>query len=301
MKKLHLRRTFLALPLLLLAFIPAHNHVAAANAGIFTRPKQVYLALGDSLAFGYQEYKFNAAVAATGTVNPAGFTTGYVNDFSALIETLRPELRTVNYGCPGETTTTFISGGCPYPFPLHDAYAGSQLAAAVAFLTAHPSVSPITLDLGANDLLGLVNGCGGVTQTTCIYAGAPAVLQTVALNLSKILATLRSVAPRSEIIVLQLYNPLAVVDTSTNSLTEALNTEIAAVAASASARSADAFTPFNLAPSEPQTLCALTLFCTSLHDIHPTDAGYQVIAWQFWTASGYDTLNSGEPDPEEGT
>jgi hypothetical protein len=54
---------------------------------------------------------------------------------------------------------------------------------------------------------------------------------------------------------------------------------------------ADAFTPFNLASAEPATLCALTLFCTSLNDIHASDDGYLVIAQQFWSASGYGRLD----------
>jgi hypothetical protein len=48
-----------------------------------------------------------------------------------------------------------------------------------------------------------------------------------------------------------------------------------------------------VAPPQPATLCALTLFCTALHDIHASDAGYAVIAQQFWLASG---LQSEEDD-----
>ena len=31
-------------------------------------------------------------------------------------------------------------------------------------------------------------------------------------------------------------------------------------------------------PGEQATICLLTNFCTSLHDIHPTDLGYAVLA-----------------------
>jgi hypothetical protein len=62
-----------------------------------------------------------------------------------------------DYGCPGETSATFISGGCPFAPPGF-----VQLAAAVAFLQAHAGkVSPVTLDIGANDVLG------DIDPTTC--------------------------------------------------------------------------------------------------------------------------------------
>jgi lysophospholipase L1-like esterase len=299
MKAIHIIRPLLALPLLFLALAPRPSHAAAAmDDGIFRQPKHIYLALGDSLAFGYQQFKFNADLAATGTVDPTTFTTGYVNDFAAMLEALRPHLRTVNFGCPGETTTSFLAGGCPYPYPLHDSFTGSQLGAALAFLHQHRHVSPITLDLGANDLLGLVAQCGGVAHPDCIAAGAPTVLNRIAANLAQILAALQQAAPRSEIIVLQFYNPFAVIDPSTNAFTQALNATIGAVAQGQQVRLADAFTPFNLAQPQTQTLCTLTLFCTSLNDIHASDAGYQVIAQQFWAASGYGALQHGESDTE---
>src|SRR3989440_12894543 len=57
-----------------------------------------YLALGDSLAFGYQ---------------PSGvFDQGYVQQLHAM----HPDLTLTNLGCPGETSQTLVAGGrCPYP------------------------------------------------------------------------------------------------------------------------------------------------------------------------------------------
>jgi len=108
-------------------------------------PKQHYLALGDSLAFGYQ---------------PNGdFTHGYVND---LFQTLQSEgtKDVKDLGCPSESSSTFINGGiCSYPHPFT-----SQLQAAVAYLQANAGkVSPVTLDIGVNDvkpdLTITPNGC----------------------------------------------------------------------------------------------------------------------------------------------
>jgi lysophospholipase L1-like esterase len=274
-------------------------HPAAASAPKFDPPKQYYLALGDSLAFGYQQAKIDEQLAKSGTVDPAAFTTGYVNDFDQMLSSIRPGIHTVNYGCPGENSTEFLSSpGCPtYPFPLHDGYTASQMGAALAFVRAHPGqVSPITLDIGTNDVGNLVNHCGGYTTASlpCIYAALPGVLDQVGKNLNQIVGTLQEAAPSSEIIVMEYYNPIAVIPSLTsasNAVAGELNGVIAAAALAHRARVADAFTPFNLASHEPQTLCTLTLMCSPQPDIHASDAGYLVIAQQFWTASDYARLS----------
>ena len=252
---------------------------AAAASPRFNPPKSFYLALGDSLAFGFQQFKFNANLP---TEDPSVFDTGYVDDFSSLLKTVDPALQTVNFGCPGETTSSYMSA-CAYQsvFRLHDGYLASQMEAALAFLHAHPGqVSPITIDLGAND----VNACH--FAVSCISAA----IGVVAANMATILRGLRAAAPNAEIIVMNYYNPYAVADASTNTLAEALNAALAADAGLVRGRLADTFSPFNLASSEPATLCVLTLICTPLHDIHASDLGYTTIAEQFWTASGYNRL-----------
>lgn len=267
-----------ALALFVLAAVPAS---ASTSQPKFDPPKAFYLALGDSLAFGYQQGKF---IANYPTENPAAFVTGYVDDFVSMLQGINPAIETVNLGCPGETTASYMNGACTYTaagFRLHQAYAGTQMDAAIGFLNAHPGqVSPITIDLGAND----VNACG--FDQVCIARA----IAVVGENMRVILSALRAAAPSAEIIVMQYYNPFAVLDPTTNAGAESLNSALAGAAATVRGRLADAFTPFNLAPAEPATLCALTLFCTSLHDIHASDAGYLVIAQQFWVASGYSRL-----------
>src|SRR2546425_6927577 len=215
---------------------------------------------------------------------PRGFETGYVPDCGRLIQGMDPAIETVNLGCPDETTSSFMAGGCPYTaagLRLHRAYGGAQLDAAISFLKSHPGeVSPITIDLGAND----TNACGA--DQTC-FVGAVA---TVGQNMGVILSMLRAAAPGAEIIVMEYYNPFAVLDPGTNAGAELLNSVLAADAALVRGRTADAFTPFTLASDEPATLCALTLFCTSLQDVHASDPGYRVIAQQFWSASEYGRL-----------
>src|SRR6202043_784082 len=96
-------------------------------------PATYYLALGDSLSQGVQP-------DAAGTSVETG--QGYPDQLYAMLRPSQPTLRLVKLGCPGETTATMIHGGiCRYP-------AGSQLAAAVAFLTAHRGhVRLVTIDI----------------------------------------------------------------------------------------------------------------------------------------------------------
>ena len=67
-------------------------------------PQAYYLALGDSIAYGVQPPKASAGLP------PSGFDTGYVDFFAARLRALAPKIRVVNYGCPGESTKTFIAG-----------------------------------------------------------------------------------------------------------------------------------------------------------------------------------------------
>jgi lysophospholipase L1-like esterase len=268
---------------------------ALAAPGQYQAPRQYYLALGDSLAYGYQDAKFKAEFP---NVDAASFDTGYVDGFAASIHALRPDVGVVNFGCPGETTASYFEG-CAWHalkgLPLHASYDASQEAAALAFLNAHPGqVSPITIDLGANDALGLITDTCKLSST-CIAQALPGVLQSVAANLGRALAELRAAAPRSQIIVMTYYNPLYVVDSSTDFLLAQLNGVIAAAAAPSGARTADAFPVINQNPSLPSeaaSVCAFTAMCFPPPggDIHPNDAGYALIAAQFWAASGYGLL-----------
>src|ERR1700682_836898 len=103
------------------------------------------LALGDSLAYGFQLGKYLAELP---NVNAATFTTGYVDDFAAMVRAVQDPLPAVNFGCPGETTASYFAG-CAFSQaggPLHNGYGGSQEAAALAVLFAlqgHGGVSSV--------------------------------------------------------------------------------------------------------------------------------------------------------------
>ncbi len=165
---------------------------------------RTYLALGDSLAFGYSQQLFNEN-EKTGE-NPAAFEHGYASDYYNLVNT-KGKTAFVNDGCPGETTGSLIGNGpllaaiqaaiptvtgeaaCAYHYadhiPLHNEYGGtsSQLESAIATINADKAagkpVKAITLDIGANDQLHFVARIekeveGKITQRVTAVAEAQA-------------------------------------------------------------------------------------------------------------------------------
>jgi len=154
---------------------------ACSGPGATTRPHAAtpatyYLALGDSLSQGVQPDAAGSSVE-TGQ--------GYANQLYAMLRSAHPGLRLVKLGCPGETTATMIHGGiCHYA-------GGSQLAAAVAFLSAHRGhVFLVTMDIGAND----PEDCGSKLSlsglSTCVGTDIPDAIS----NVKSILARLQAAA-----------------------------------------------------------------------------------------------------------
>jgi lysophospholipase L1-like esterase len=183
-----LRRIALAVAVTAAA-VTACSGPAGSHAG--SGPATYYLALGDSLSQGVQP-------DAAGTSVETG--QGYANQLYAVLRRGQPALQLVKLGCPGETTGTMIHGGiCRYR-------GGSQLAAAVAFLSAHRGhISLVTIDIGANDPEDCgINGVSLRTITTCFGTDIP----DAASNLDTILARLRAAAgPDVRIVGMSYYLP----------------------------------------------------------------------------------------------
>ena len=259
----------------------------------FDPPKSYYLSLGDSLAYGFQSFKF-----AEGLL-PSAYNTGYTDVFGAQLRQIRPGIVTVNYGCPGETTESFVmSGGCiwtQHGYQLHDTYSGSQLQAALTFLREHPGqVSPITIALWGNDLPMLVGSCTFNNQIdlTCIQNATPGFIRDLVMRISGILEQLRAAAPDAEIILTGTVDENLKVLAFADPLFQDLNASMAQAAATNRVRFADPFPIFNPqgnVTAEVQTICTLTLLCTD-GDIHPSDVGYRALANVIFDASGYSRL-----------
>lgn len=257
-----------SLRLAVLGSVLALTVLVSAGGAAATPLTRQYLSLGDSLAFGYQPN-----LVAAGDFNPAHYRS-YAERFARM----RPHVQLANLGCPGETTGTLISGGCPWTLgglPLHVPYGGSQLAAALAFLGAHPHTSLITVDIGSNDLLAALASCN--YDLGCVQATLPATLAALQANYTTILAALRAAAPHAQLVLFNLYNPLAITLPGSDQLVAIVNTMIGGLANAFGAHVADAFRVMNHAagsPAEAAFVCTRTWECTSYHNIHPTNLGY---------------------------
>ena len=273
--------------------------VTAAGAHSAAR---YYIALGDSLSTGYQP-----------TLRGEGIEThsGYVDDIYMQERRYAHDLGLVDFGCPGDTTTSLLTGVGNYPLAMRlhcDRSSGSQLNAALAFLRAHHhagAVPLITLDIGINDL----NRCAGLSDPSpCLQAGEAA----IARNLPIILRKLRLAAPAgATLAAMTLYDTYlgkspAEGATSANARAffaayRQANETIAADDTAAGFRTADvadAFATYDTtqidwrgaqAPMNLARTCALTWSCSPPpinHNIHPNGRGYTVIARKFEQAIG---------------
>lgn len=247
--------------------VPAAG-AAPGRASYHAQPAY-YLSLGDSLAFGYSDANY-AKFLVDG--DPADFH-GYTEDLSA-----GWGIPAVTLSCPGETTTSMISTPCSLP-----AASAPQLTAAVGYLTSHRLTfrrGIITLSIGSDDVLPIAKLCATDLQCPALQ---PA-LKTLRGNLSTILSTLRRAAPFATIVVLAPYNPYGFANPISNLLAIQVDLSIAAVSVLHLDPVADGFTPINITLVGEH--CALIYYgCaqygTLADDIHPTEAGYAVLAEAF--------------------
>jgi lysophospholipase L1-like esterase len=250
---------------------PPRAHAAAYLVG----PKHYYLGLGDSLAFGYQP--------------DLDWTHGYVQDLYNGNLSKHGSGSLTDYGCNGETSTTMINGGCPYWYALHNYYLGPQLTAAVNFLHSHAGqVSPVTLDMGANDLLPDIN-----SSTCTVSSKWTTDLATLNSNLNNVIlpdlvnALKNSSGQRTgDLVMMNYYDPYS--KQCPNSLTyvQQLNTAIANDAATFGIPVVNTYAAFG-GSNQANNICNLTWICSIFHDVHPQDSGYQTIANAFGSTLGY--------------
>ncbi len=259
--------------------------VLASRAGAATTI--FYLDVGASVSVGVQP----------SVRSPHGQRTraGYANDLVALEASKGVTLRLHEVGCPGESTTTMISG--------HDhCYHGTatQLNAAVAYLSAHrDETGLVTIDLGFNDVMPCLRN--ELFDPACLTRH----LSRVASQLEQIIALLRAAAgPHVTFVGLGHYNPFladwlhgsrgqAFATASVGAMSQ-LNQTLRDVYGSFSIPMADVAAAFQPATNQPVDLapfgpvpadvahtCAMTWMCQPSPygpNIHPTDLGYHAIA-----------------------
>lgn len=252
--------------------------VASPSAGASDRGG--YLALGDSVAFGYEPPEVTPGEKY---LNPANFK-GYPEYFASVAG-----LRLTNASCPGESTASMIDikalsyaclntpagPGYRAMFPLHVGYTGkSQLDYAVEYLKSHSDTRLVTLNIGANDVFLCQATAGG-----CDPAEQMQVLGKIGSNLATILTTLR--AHYNGPLVLLTYYSESYTDQALVDGTQALNSVLAATAKQFGASVADGYTAFKLASSRyngnPCAAGLLIKLPDGTCNIHPSVRGDWVL------------------------
>ena len=233
-----------------------------------------YLALGDSLAAGFQ-------------LGVDHRTEGYAGPVRASVEDRHGATVLVNLGCSGETTSSMLDGGtCSYA-------EGSQLDQAEQFLGDHANQTHlVTLDIGGND----VARCGfeGLKPECTTPA-----LATLSSNLPKITSRLRAAAPDVQIVLLNYYDPFLVLDLAGSSgqgqksvaelakvnaaITLSAKQSRAQVADVAAAFQTTVKTPVEVkdvgtVPTNLARILQWTWMAAPRFDFHANDKGYAVMA-----------------------
>jgi lysophospholipase L1-like esterase len=237
-------------------------------------PKRYYMALGDSLAFGFQP-DFN-------------FVEGYASDFYINLEA-HGARQLANLGCPGETSITFINGGCPHSSLRKYPYGGPQLDAALSYLKMHAGqVSPVTFDIGANDVVKDVN-----IETCKINAEKfKTHLARIDENLKQIIlpklhaALMVNGRITGDLLMMNYYDPFQNVCPNTLPYVQIVNQHLANDV-KGYGTIVDVFSAFGGAKTPNPHICSYTWMCVMQEGIHPSTRGYQVIAGAFEMAAGY--------------
>lgn len=264
----------LLLPLALLLVTAPTVAFGSSHAATRVGPKRYYLALGNSLAFGYQP-NFN-------------FNNGYADDLSTNLQSHGVRAM-ANLACPAETTSTFINGGCPGAFLRKYTYLGSQLSAALLYLAQFKGqVSPVTLDIGADDVLP------DITMSTCTInvSQFKTDLATLDTNLRNTIlprlhkALLINGQVSADIALMNYYDPYQNICPNSVPYLQMLDQHLAQDAAGYAVL-VDAFAAFGGATTPNANICSYTWECSVFQDIHPTDTGYSVLATTFENTLGY--------------
>jgi lysophospholipase L1-like esterase len=217
---------------------------------------ELYLALGDSLGVGL--------------LSSLPETRGYVAQFHALLQQRAGRgIQLDNLSVSGETTRSMIANG--------------QLDAALRTIAAAQAngwrVSPITIDIGGNDMLALRDKTDAARE-----AGLADFRANVAAIFDRVAAAItRDGARTSDILTMTVYNPYAGDPAVARSLAWWAERFNAALAEEAGWRGIAVAPVYERFRGQEQALTFVPL------DFHPNNRGHRAIAETFWRAAGYDT------------
>lgn len=213
-------------------------------------PGELYLALGDSLAWG------------------ALLEDPHTQSYPALLHArlaAQTPIELANLSVPGETSESFLRRQLPQAQSLIESARDEGRR-----------VSPVTLNIGGNDLRLVADDPPEARQI---------VVEEVGQNLAGILDSLQRVTRRrADIVVMTYYNPYGgdPDDIAGEAYwVERLNDQIRAAAEQRGVAVADTYMPFGAGR-------AYTYTNILIGDVHANRQGHLVIADQFWQALEYD-------------
>jgi lysophospholipase L1-like esterase len=266
-------------------------HRSAAKAAPVV-PGSRYLALGDSVPFGYREAN---SIPAPNFHRQRTFI-GYPEDVAANLG-----LRLANAACPGETTASFLkasaqSNGCENSFPkatnpigyrsvypLHVKYSSpheSQLTFAERYLVKHPGTRLVSLMIGAND--GFI--CQQTTTDGC-FKEFGALQAKITRNVTTIFKGIRNKAHYRGQIVLVTYYSIDYSNATDNLESQGLNSALEKAAKPFHVEIANGYGQFRLAARQGHGNICTAQLVTALSGkdkgtcgVHPSLAGQALLA-----------------------
>lgn len=220
--------------------------------GVSAPGDRYYVALGDSLA------------ANVGVTDAA---LGYVSRVHRQLQIgAGGDYGLRNFGISGETSGTLIRSG--------------QLDTAIAFM-AGEAVDYITIDIGANDLLGHLGSddCAADLDANRCRVRIDAAFSTYEVNMAAIFDVLLAAEPDATIVFIRAYNPFSLglgggieFESRSDEILDAFNDVAAGLALDRGLLVADGFSPLQ------GTTASTTHMLDSPPDIHPHGIGYSLIA-----------------------
>jgi lysophospholipase L1-like esterase len=265
--------------------VPTMSGVASAAPATGAGPTGTYLALGDSVAFGYVPPE---AVPAPNYADASSFV-AYPEDVAQQLGEA-----VSNAACPGETSASLLtagaqSNGCENApgsqmgyrtqYPLHVPYQGTQMAYALTYLADNPHTRLVTINIGANDFFL----CQETTADKCTSsAEVGALVAQIEHNLGSIYQQIRDVAHYQGPLVALTYYSLTYSDPAAAALTKSLDSVLAGITTRYGGIVADGFAAFQgpsmAAGGDPCAAGLLIKLPDGTCNIHPSAAGHMLLA-----------------------
>ncbi len=273
--------------------------VAAVALALPASADHIYLALGDSSAFG----------ETNRTQNPSDGDRGYVRPFADYLATQNGGVRptVVNLAINGETSSSFFTGagrvsldgqgfntnyiGRPDPFPQYQEY----LDRSAAFALNGDIVSTITVQFGANNLDGAASNpafllLSGAEQQAVIGG----ILAQVQADYINILGDVRARFPAADVYAIGYHNPYngdlsLPISALADPAVRGLNQVIAGVGGALGATYVDFYSAIH--PNEASLTLIGTFATDPVNYVHLNDAGYAAASRALITTAGGDPID----------